>query len=204
MEATVGKPKPGNSERPELSRPRWHSASWWAGVGGVCAVLGLVIALLAFLFPHQAQDRPRPDKTPLTTAFPNPSPTTCRAGYPLALIMPERSGTSMDVTVRAACPLNSDRHYLLVEEVLNVDPTNPHPAYYVKHQLGELAASSNESFEILLREPVGTRATFQMISVGEAGLRALGQNHVDDNGVLELPPDSREESESRSHVKGWN
>jgi hypothetical protein len=32
----------------------WHSASWWAGVGGVATVLAAVLALLAWWFPRSA------------------------------------------------------------------------------------------------------------------------------------------------------
>jgi transcriptional regulator with XRE-family HTH domain len=57
---------------------------------------------------------------------------SCPLDYPISLYVPPQTGEIMDVTAEVKCGLASDRKYLIVEEVPNVDPRNPHPAYYVK------------------------------------------------------------------------
>lgn len=35
---------------------RWHSGTWWAGVSGVAAIIGVIIAVLAWLHPFSSSD----------------------------------------------------------------------------------------------------------------------------------------------------
>jgi transcriptional regulator with XRE-family HTH domain len=128
---------------------------------------------------------------------------TCHAVYPVLLYMPAETGTSVGITEEAMCSLDPDRTYLVVEKIPDVDPVNPHPAWYIKAQLPHLDASQTNSQYFDIKEPVGTRAEFYVISVDTGGLQALGQNQVVDNGILQLPFGTRQESIIRWHLKGW-
>ncbi|WP_430789192.1 helix-turn-helix domain-containing protein [Actinoplanes sp. G11-F43] len=121
----------------------------------------------------------------------------------VALQVPSISGRSMGVAMRPACALAEDRTYLLIEEVPDVDPGNPHSVYFAKAYLIRPERGVTSSHQLLLEEPVGTRAAFYVISVDDSGRHALEQNKVVDEGVLELPRGTRVESEVIWHVKKW-
>jgi hypothetical protein len=36
---------------------RWHSTGWWAGVSGIATIIGLIIALIAYLYPRGPADQ---------------------------------------------------------------------------------------------------------------------------------------------------
>jgi transcriptional regulator with XRE-family HTH domain len=128
----------------------------------------------------------------------------CRAAYPVTLDIPSQTGSSVGITTRASCDLISGRTYLVMEELPNVDPKrNPHPVYYIKAQIPYLKAGQASSAQFILKEPVGTKAEFFVVSVDNAGFRALGQNQVVDNGILQLPLGTRQESSASWHLKGW-
>jgi hypothetical protein len=148
--------------------------------------LGAVVTLAAFGIAHLR------------------SPQPCRAAYPVDLQIPAQTGGSFGVTMKANCTLDPDRTYLLVEEIPNVDPKNPHPVYFVKAELSPMKSGGNTSAQLLIKEPVGTRAEFFVISVDPAGNRALGQNRVVDDGALQLPEGHRQESAVMWHERGWS
>jgi transcriptional regulator with XRE-family HTH domain len=127
----------------------------------------------------------------------------CNAAYPLVLQIPPQTGAHVGVTVEAVCDVPADRTYLVIEKIPDVDPTNPHPAYYVKATIPHLTTSQTSSKEFILKEPVGTRAEFLVISVDNGGLRALGQNQVVDHGILFLPSGTIQASPIVWHTKGW-
>lgn len=128
---------------------------------------------------------------------------TCHTAYPVVLQIPAKTGTSVGITTEAVCNLDTDRTYLVVEKIPDVDPTNPHPAWYIKAQLPHLDANQTNSQNFDIREPVGTLAEFYVISVDNGGLQVLYQNQVVDNGILQLPSGTRRESVIRWHLKGW-
>ncbi|MEU4831129.1 helix-turn-helix transcriptional regulator [Streptosporangium sp. NPDC023615] len=127
----------------------------------------------------------------------------CAVDYPVSLHVPPQSGEVMDVTAEVKCGLAPDRKYLVVEEVPNVDPRNPHPAYYVKSQILKTRIGESSVARLVLKEPVGMRAKFYVISVDAAGERQMEQNHIVDNGLLNLPDGTRQESPVSWHVKAW-
>ncbi|WP_410625914.1 helix-turn-helix domain-containing protein [Amycolatopsis sp. cmx-8-4] len=129
--------------------------------------------------------------------------SACTAAFPLELEMPGTTGATFGVTIKADCDGALERSYYLVEELPDVDPRNPHPAFFLKGEFGALTAGSSTSMQLLIREPVDTQAMFFVISVDSAGKRALGQNHVEDDGLLELPVGHRQESAMVWHRKGW-
>jgi hypothetical protein len=47
------------------------------------------------------------------------------------------------------------------------------------------------------------RAKFYVISVNAAGERQMEQNRIVDNGLLNLPDGTRQESAVSWHVKSW-
>jgi transcriptional regulator with XRE-family HTH domain len=157
---------------------------WGAAIGAVAAavVLAAIIAVALVRRPHSA---------------------ACAAAYPVHLEIPAETGPHVEVSVEAACTLAADRAYRVVEEVLDVDPGNPHPAYYVKADVPYLRAGQVSTAQFTLGEPVGTRADFFVISVDNGGLRALGQNQVADNGLLFLPPATRRVSRLEPHRRIW-
>ncbi len=127
----------------------------------------------------------------------------CALDHPISLHVPPQSGERMSVTAEIRCALPADRRYFVVEEVPNVDVRNPHPAFYVKAQVSEVRIGASSVLSMILKEPVTTRAKFYVISVDEAGERALEENRVIDNGLLDLPEGSRQESAVGWHVKAW-
>ncbi|MGC5011450.1 helix-turn-helix domain-containing protein [Streptosporangium sp. DT93] len=127
----------------------------------------------------------------------------CAVDYPMSFYVPPQSGEVMDVTTEVKCVLASDRKYLVVEEVPNVDLRNPHPAYYVKAQILKTRVGESSVARLILKEPVGMRAKFYVISVDAAGERQMAQNHIVDNGLLNLPDGARQESPVSWHVKAW-
>lgn len=129
--------------------------------------------------------------------------SACSAAFPLELQMPGTTGSTFGVTIKADCDGAPERSYYLVEELPDVDPSNPHPAFYLKGEFTALAAGNSTSMQLLIKEPVDTQAMFFIISVDSAGKRALGQNHVEDDGLLELPAGHRQESAMLWHRKGW-
>lgn len=151
-----------------------------AAIAGVIAVLGVGTLILHL---HQV--------------------AACHTADPVVLQIPAETGTSVGITTEAVCSLDPNRTYLVVEKVPDVDPTNPHPAWYIKAQLPHLDANQTNSQNFDIKEPVGTRAEFYVISVDNGGLQALGQNQVVDNGILQLPAGTRRESIISWHLKGW-
>lgn len=127
----------------------------------------------------------------------------CHAADPVVLQIPAETGTSVGITTEAICSLDPDRTYLVMEKVPDVDPANPHPAWYIKAQLPHLDANQTSPQNFDIREPVGTMAQFYVISVDNGGLQALSQNQVVDNGILQLPVGTRRESIISWHLKGW-
>ena len=109
----------------------------------------------------------------------------------------------MGMTMHVNCATSSDRTYLLIEEVPHVDPGNPHSVYFVKAYLSRPERDSTESHQLLLEEPVGTKAKFYVISVDESGSHAIEQNRVVDEGIIELPRGTQLESDVIWHVKKW-
>ena len=168
--------EPSEAARPGLRR----KGSLLAAIAGVIVTLG-VGALILHL--HEG--------------------AMCHVAYPVILHIPAETGTSVGVTVEAACNLDPDRTYLVVEKIPDVDPANPHPAWYIKAQLPHLAANQTNSQDFDIKEPVGTWAEFYVISVDNGGLQALSQNQVVDNGILQLPSGTRQESIISWHLKGW-
>lgn len=127
----------------------------------------------------------------------------CDAPYPLTLQIPPQTGSRVGVAVEAVCDVPSDRTYLVIEKLSDVDPHNPHPAYYVKATIPHLATGQASSQNFVLREPVGTRAQFWVISVDNGGLEEIKQNQVADHGILYLPSGAIQETLISWHTKGW-
>ncbi|GAA0984056.1 hypothetical protein GCM10009555_057060 [Acrocarpospora macrocephala] len=168
-------------EKPEKSRRNLR-------VRLVAGVLAGMVALIAAVIVIWIQS---PDRPP------------CAVDYPISLYVPPQSGEVMDVTVEVKCGLPPDRRYFIVEEVPNVDVRNPHPAYYVKAVIAKTRIGESTVIRMLLKEPVGIRAKFYVISVDASGERELEQNRIVDNGLLDLPGGTRQESAVSWHVKAW-
>jgi len=127
----------------------------------------------------------------------------CREPFPLVLQIPPQTGAQVGVTVEAVCAVPAGRTYLVIEKVPDVDPSNPHPVYFVKASIPRLKAGQTSSKSFELKEPVGTSAQFWVISVDSGGLQALSQNQVVDQGHLYLPTGTIQESAISWHRKGW-
>ncbi|WP_112238893.1 hypothetical protein [Kribbella monticola] len=123
--------------------------------------------------------------------------------HPVALHVPVKSGRNMGITAKADCGFAGKRTYILIEELPEVDPKNPHPVYFAKVQLPRLKTDETTSHQLLLEEPVGTKAKFYVISVDAGGAQAMEQNKVADEGLLQLPSGTRQESDTIWHVKEW-
>jgi hypothetical protein len=91
-------PSPSTHQPPQpaasTGRPaagRWHSAPWWAGVGGLATVLATVIALVAWWFPRSNGAEPARSATsnasattvPVAAVAEVPVVTDCRKGLVL-------------------------------------------------------------------------------------------------------------------------
>jgi transcriptional regulator with XRE-family HTH domain len=168
---------PGRASRPGVLPRR-------AAVFGIATAVALAAIIAVFLVhrPHRA---------------------ACPAVYPVHLEIPPETGPRVEVSFEAVCTLAAGRTYRVIEEVLDVDPSNPHHAYYVKADVPQLRAGQVSTAQFTLGEPVGTRADFFVVSVDNGGLRALGQNQVADHGLLFLPPATRRESRSEPHRRIW-
>lgn len=127
----------------------------------------------------------------------------CRADHPVALYVPAMSGRNMGITAKANCHFSQKRIYILIEELPDVDPKNPHSVYFAKVQLPALKTDEATAHQLLLEEPVGTKAKFYVISVDAGGARAMEQNKVVDQGLLQLPTGTRQESDIIWHLKQW-
>ena len=165
-------------------------------VSAICAIIALVVGLVA------AKVFTGPSKTPHRNTTQHAT-VRCSASYPLALQIPPKTGAHVGVTVEAVCAVPVGLTYLVIETIPNVDPDNPHPAYFVKATIPHLKIGQTTSKNFLLKEPIGTKAEFWVISVDNGGLRALSQNQVVDNGILFLPSGTIQESPVYWHTKGW-
>lgn len=137
---------------------------------------------------------------PIVTQHPTAG---CHARYPLVLQIPPQTGAHVGVTVEAVCAVPTGRDYLVLEKVPDVDPSNPHPVYFVKAVIPHLNIRQISSKKFVLKEPVGTSAEFWVISVDNGGWQALHQNNVVDDGSLFLPSGTVQESRISWHKKGW-
>lgn len=165
-------------------------------VSAICAVAALVIGLFAAHVFTGAPKTPHASTTRRDTV-------PCHARYPLVLQIPPKTGARVGVTVEAKCAIPVGLTYLVVEKIPNVDPKNPHPVYFVKAAIPYLKVGQTSSKKFVLKEPVGTRAQFLVISADNGGLKALSQNQVVDNGILFLPSGAIQESPLYWHTKGW-
>jgi len=75
-------PSPKHPEsQPQAAAPPakghpWHSAGWWAGLGGIVTAVSAVIALLAWLFPRQPAEPATPSKSAAAMAGASAPPFT--------------------------------------------------------------------------------------------------------------------------------
>ena len=69
---------------------RWHSAGWWASVGGIAGVVGTLIALIAYLFPLESANPPASSTLPTATGLPNST------GQPMSPSKPQGLPYSLD------------------------------------------------------------------------------------------------------------
>jgi hypothetical protein len=165
-------------------------------VSAVCAIIALVVGLVA------AKVFTGSSKTPHSNTTQHAA-VRCYSSHPLLLQIPPKTGAHVGVTVEAVCAVPVGPTYLVIEKIPNVDPHNPHPAYFVKATIPHLEVGQISSKDFVLKEPIGTKAEFWVISVDNGGLRALSQNQVVDNGILFLPSGTIQESPIFWHTKGW-
>jgi hypothetical protein len=165
-------------------------------VSAICAIIALVIGLVA------AKVFAVPSKTPHSSMTQHAT-VRCHASHPLVLQIPPKTGAHVGVTVEAVCAVPVGLAYLVIEKIPNVDPDNPHPVYFVKATIPHLEVGQASSKDFVLKEPIGTKAEFWVISVDNGGLQALRQNQVVDNGMLSLPSGTIQESPLYWHTKSW-
>jgi hypothetical protein len=165
-------------------------------VSAICAIVALVVGLVA------AKVFTGPPKTSHIN-MPQHATVRCHASYPLVLQIPPKTGAHVGVTVEAVCAVPVGVTYLVIEKIPNVDPGNPHPVYFVKATIPHLEVGQTSSKDFVLKESIGTKAEFWVISVDNGGLRALSQNQVVDNGILFLPSGTIQESPLYWHTKAW-
>jgi hypothetical protein len=131
-----------------------------------------------------------------------PRNTVCQTLHPAILFIKPQGPSPATAKVVAACDFNNARIYLIIEKVINVSSnTNPHPVYFIKATLPHLQTGRAHTSRFVLKEPVGTEADFYVISVNHAGLLAMGQNQVVDHGILQLPAETRQESDIEVHIR---
>jgi DNA-binding XRE family transcriptional regulator len=176
--------QPGPADRQPASRSRRHLSRGAVTVIGVVAVLAIALGII---WPIMAQRHI----------------VQCHEPFPLSLQIPPETGAHVGVTVEAVCAVPAGRTYLVIEKIPDVDPTNPHPVYFVKASIPRLKIGQTSSRDFELKEPVGTSAQFWVVSVDNGGLQALNQNQVVDNGHLFLPSGTIQESSVSWHRKGW-
>jgi hypothetical protein len=104
--------------------------------------------------------------------------------------------------VEAVCAVPAALAYLVIEKVPNVDPDNPHPVYFVKATIPHLEVGQTSSKDFVLKEPIGTKAEFWVISVDNGGCEPSAKIRVVDNGMLSLPSGTIQES-LYWHTKSW-
>jgi hypothetical protein len=71
--------------------------------------------------------------------------------------------------VATVCAVPAGLAYLVIEKIPNVDPDNPHPVYFVKATIPHLEVGQTSSKDFVLKEPIGTKAEFWVISVDNGG-----------------------------------
>lgn len=177
-------PQAGSAGSQPANRGRWHLPRTALIITGIVAALAIAFSVI---WPVMAQHQA----------------VRCRAPFPLVLQIPPETGARVGVTIEAVCAVPAGRTYLVIEKLPDVDPSNPHPVYFVKASIPRLKIGQTSSRDFELKEPVGTRAQFWVASVGNGGLQALNQNQVVDNGHLYLPSGTIQESSISWHRKGW-
>lgn len=194
--APSGGPK-GSRRKPREKKSWMDYINLTTGaLSAICAIIALVASLVAAKVFTGPSKTPRSNMTQRATV-------RCHASYPLVLQIPPKTGAHVGVTVEAVCAVPAGLTYLVIEKIPDVDPENPHPAYYVKATIPHLKVGQTSSKDFVLKEPIGTKAEFWVISVDNGGLRALSQNQVVDNGILSLPSGTIQESPLYWHTKGW-
>lgn len=182
LATATAEPKQDENPVPYRRRRLFSRASQIITIAAA-AIVGLVVITWSVVSQHHA--------------------ARCHAPYPLVLQIPPETGAHVGVTVEAVCAVPAGRTYLVIEKLPNVDPTNPHPVYFVKATISYLHIGQTSSKDFVLNEPIGTKAGFWVIGVNEGGLKALKQNQVVDSGILFLPSGTIQESLISQHTKGW-
>jgi hypothetical protein len=189
-------------------------AAGWRSPGVLVGLISALIAAAAVIVAAIIQSHPSPgaagnlpatqrsrSATPHATAPPTVT-TPCRSTYPAVLDIPHETGSVVHASVLATCNFSDSRMYLVIEKVFNVSSnTNPHSVDFVKASVSQLTAGQKDHVSFILKEPVGTKATFFVISVNHSELEALRKHQVADHGILHLPPGARMESTTEKHVK---
>lgn len=133
-----------------------------------------------------------------------PAPAVVHHQYSAILQIPPTTGSHVHVTVEATRSFDPGRTYLVIEEVLDVDTNNPHPAYWVKAQIPSLKARQTSSRDFVIKEPITTVGDFFVASVNKSGLRILQEKYTAIYGALSLPPGTQLASPKIRHVKTRN
>ena len=76
-------------------RPKWHSAPWWAGVGGIVAALGLIVAVATPIISAQLSG---PPQTPTESQMPAQTKSSKVAAFSLTITSQSLTRTSKDYT----------------------------------------------------------------------------------------------------------
>jgi hypothetical protein len=186
----------------------------WRSPAVLVVLIAALIAAAAAIVAAIIQSNPSPgpagssaaaqrssSATPHATAPPTVT-IPCRSTYPAMLDIPHETGSVVHASVLAACNFSDSRMYLVIEKVFDVSSnTNPHSVDFVKAPVSQLSAGQEDHVSFILREPVGTKATFFVVSVNHSELEALRKHQVVDHGILHLPSGARVESATEEHVK---
>jgi hypothetical protein len=153
-------------------------------------LLGLMPPGLAFWTGHEEQ------------------PAGCTAQPAVTLPQPGRGGQvgdSFELAVDVHCPPDGTDRYVLISEVpaMQVDPSNPHPEYYLSWRMDRPARGTYTRLVNLSGYEIGARATYYVISLDEEAYAQLLANVHPTDFVLALPDRHLVASNRVTVVRSW-
>jgi hypothetical protein len=120
--------------------------------------------------------------------FTAPAPSTCTASQ-AANVSATLSGSDLEFVIHISCPPPAHYQYVLIGEPrdVDVDPTNPHPEYYLTWQMGRPGPGDYQHLVNGKNIQGTTEVTYFIISLDDNGFAQLRAQRTSRNFVLNLP-----------------